>query len=380
MRRRLAVTVAAGAVALGVVALSVGTGVLPRGTGEGADVAARPLAAPGSPAQPRPLTYAEGSTIHLGDRTIDTQRDLLSLEVTDDGAAFTTFYGGVWFTDGRTVTQIGVTSAARATDTGVQWGPAGRPIGRVVAARTGSRLAWLEYPVFGDRVEPPEIVVYDTRERHRVARLPVTANADCPVCAQVIAVRDDDVYWSDLSQSTLVSANRGSARNLFRTEVSTGNTRRVPATEYRSVLRRGPRALVVGDSLESGAVGDGVGEDFALVGGLLVFHALGGGRETFDAGTGQRLLLRAPARYAHAGPAESFYLFEWLSDDRFAMLDATAWHTGVHRGEDLLVCTISTQRCTVAIRRPDSAGSPIVPGVETPGSSQAVDRAVADQR
>jgi hypothetical protein len=87
-------------------------------------------------------------------------------------------------------------------------------------------------------------------------------------------------------------------------------------------------------------------------------------------------VLRASSHYGYGfGAAERLYLFQWLDDDRFALLDGTGWNSGEYRGEDLLVCRLSTGRCTVAVRRPPSAGSPIVPEIGSPGAEQAQDRA-----
>jgi hypothetical protein len=378
MRRRRTAAVAAGVLAL-VAGLVAGLAVVSRlDTAESAGIATRPLAAPDTSGTPRPLTYAEGRTIHIGDRSIDTHLDLLSIDVTDDGAAFTTFDGGLWFTDGSSVTQIGLTSSARATSTGVSWGPAGRPDNRIVSESSGTRLAWLEYPRAGRQVARPEIVVYDSRQRRRVARLPVAANPDCPVCAQIVRVDDDAVYWTDTHVNALLPTERnGGSTRLFRTRVSTGKQQQVPLADYQAALRHTPRTLVVGSSPTSGSAESGVGEDFAFVDGLLVVHAMGVGDATFDAATGHRLRIAAPPRYGGLGPAKWFYLFEWLDNDRFALLDATAWSGGVHSGEDVLVCSLSGSRCTVTLRRPISAGSPIVSGLETAGAEQAEKRAIS---
>lgn len=332
-----------------------------------ADGAARPA---------RPLTYAEGQTIHLGDRTIDTGVDLLSLDLTDDGVAFTTFDGLLWFTDGATIDQIGATSPGRQTGRGVQWGPAGRPNDRIVSDNSGSRLAWLEYP----ELDRPEIVVYDSHERRRVARVPIEQRNACERCTRIISVRGDDVYWTDSLQRGFGSSelSRSKAR-LFRYQVSSGKNMRVSVSSYGAGLRSSPRMLVVGDSLETGTVEDGINQDFAFIGRRLVAGGRGTGRPTFDPVTGRQLLIRPPARLGYGfGAAERLYLFQWLDDDRFALLDGTAWNSGEYSGEDLLVCSISHGRCTVAVRRPRSAGSPIVPELGSPGAELAQARAAGE--
>jgi hypothetical protein len=366
-RRRIA------AAAVSVLALAVG-GVACQSTPAEKPAAPRrePSASPRVDVT-RPLTYAEGQTIHLGDRSIDTGQDLLSLDLTDDGVAFTTFDGGLWFTDGSTIEQIGAMSPGTASAHGIAWGPDGRPNDRIVSANTGSRLAWLQYSEFGR----PGIVVYDTHARRRVAAWTVEQRPGCSRCAQLVSVSDDDVYWTDGLWPGPEGQGSGNAR-LFRYRVSTGVQRTVSVQAYDAYLRSRPRTLVVGDSLESGTVEDGINQDFAFVGRRLVAGGRGTGRPTFDPVTGQQLRLRAPARYGYGyGAAERLYLFQWLDDDSFALLDGTDWNLGELTGEDLLVCHIATRGCAVAVRRPASAGSPIVPEVGTPGAELAQGRAAA---
>lgn len=326
-----------------------------------------------APRPARPLTYAEGRTIHLGDRTVDAGHDLLSLDVVDGGVAFTTFDGGVWFTDGSTTAQIGATSPGQASHRGILWGPAGRPNHWVVSDNTGSRLAWFEYPAH-DR---PEIVVYDAHEAKRVSRVPIEPKRGCGRCAQIISVDDDHVYWTDTLWRDLGSSDQSESRTRpFRYEVSTGTQIRISAADYEADLRTRTRMLVVGDALDSGTLSDGIDQGFALVGRRLVARAPGG-VSAFDPVSGKRLALEAPSGYGYGyGYAERLHLFQWLDDDRFALLDASSWNTGDYLGEDLVVCSISSDSCEVAVRRPPTAGSPIVPELGTPGAEQALARAM----
>ena len=72
-----------------------------------------------------------GQVLHLGDREIDTGLDYLSIDVTDDGAALSTFDGGIWFTDGSIVDRVGATLPLRATGRGVNSGVSFPPDVRV---------------------------------------------------------------------------------------------------------------------------------------------------------------------------------------------------------------------------------------------------------
>jgi hypothetical protein len=370
-RRRLTAAVTASVVVAGI--------VVARGAESGESSPAEEATTTvqvGNPA--RPLTYAEGRTIHLGDRTIGTSLDLLSLDVTDDGAAFTTFDGSLWFTDGTAVTQIGLTNPGRVTDHGVDWGLGGRPNDRIVSANSGSRLAWLEYSRLDDRIDRPEIVVYDTHERQRVARVPIDPAHQCARCARIVSVHGDDVYWTDSLERGFGSSDRRPGRAaLYRVAMATGKQSRVSVASYRDLLRRSPRMLVVGATLVQGTVEDGINQDFAFVGRRLVAGGRGTGRPTYDAVSGKRVLLDAPQGSGYGfGAAERLYLFQWLDDDRFVLLDGTDWNAGKYSGEDFVVCRLSSGSCTVAVRRPASAGSPIVPEIGSPGAERAQVRAV----
>jgi len=351
----------------------------PRSSASGASLSAdrapvldRPLA--------RPLTYAEGQTIHFGDRTIKTGLDVLSLDVTDDGAAFTTFDGQLWFTDGKTVSQIGLTSPGRVVPRGVEWYPAGKPNERIVADYSGSLLAWLEYPRIGEQSEPPELVVYDSHERRRVARVSLRPTNACPNCARIVLVHDDHVYWTNGPVKGLgTSMQRLSKTRLHRYDLSTGRQTTLSVDSYQTELRSRARTLVIGDSFDDGTVGDGVGEDFVLVDRSLVARGRGTGKKTFDPRTGRRIVFSAPSSLLRGSGGERFYLFQWLDDDTVALLDGSGWRTGKHRGEDMLLCTLSTGRCVIAPRRSASTGSPIVPEFETPGGAHAQARAARAQ-
>jgi hypothetical protein len=323
---------------------------------------------------PRPLTYAVGRTIHFGDRSIRTGVDVLSLDVVDDGAAFTTFDGLLWFTDGRTLRQIGLTTPGQVISHGIGWSPAGRPNDRIVADYSGTRLAWLEYTRAGKYSESPQLVVYDSRLRRRVARVALGAMA-CPNCAHVVSVHGDHVDWTDVPLGGLgTSAQRQSGTRLHRYDLSSRRETPLSVRTYQAELRRRPRTLVVGDSVASGTVGDTVGQDFVVSGRHLVASGRGSGRRTFDPRTGTEVGLHTSWALAAGRGGERFYLFEWLDDDTVALLAGTAASTGTRRSDDMLVCTISSGRCTLATPRPDSS-SPIVPEFETPGAGQAEARA-----
>ena len=304
----------------------------------------------------RPLVWAEGRVLHLGRRTVATGHDLLTLDVTDDGVAFTTFDGVVWFTDGGRPQQVGATLPARVVADGVDWGPFGRPDRWVVSDNAGSRLAWLEV----DESDRLAVVVYDTASRSVVAQVPVaTGPRGLPT---LLSVGDDRVYWTD---------GVGPNTRVTRYDVSTGRRWRVTAAAYRADVGRRPRMLLLGTSRRFATLSDGIGQGFAFVGPRLRPRG-GEWGEAWASATGAHLVLRTPPRSTYGfGVAERLELVQWLDDDRFVLLDSTGWNAGDLGGEDLLVCRLSRHTCGVAVHRPASLRRLVVPEYATPGSARA---------
>jgi hypothetical protein len=318
--------------------------------------------------------YAVGRSVHVGDRSVDTHLDVLSVVAAEGGAAFSTFDGALWFTDGATVTQIGRTTAARVTATGVEWGPAGQPGDRVVADDDGPDVAWLEYS--SARTARPTIAVFDTSSADTVVRLPFPAPAGCPACARIVSLHDGAAYVADRPLDLHTGGQSTQASGLFRVDLRTGRRTPVPTGSYLRLLETNPRQLVVGTSAGSGLVGDGVGLDFEFVRQQLVAHAVVP-EAVYEARTGRALELRGSATMARGmGLGDPLELFEWLDDDRVALLDISVT-AGLGVGEgDIVVCRISTSRCAVAVRASTHGTTPIVPGVMTVGSEQAESVAV----
>ena len=83
------------------------------------------------------------------------------------------------------------------------------------------------------------------------------------------------------------------------------------------------------------------------------------------------MLRLTPSVAVSLGPTDSFYLFEWLDDDRFSLVDASGTRTrGLNQG-DIVVCRLSTSRCAVAVHRAQPTRSQIVPGIDLEGSDRA---------
>ena len=98
-RARVATTVA---VAASLVAVTATTVYLGRAADREVEPAP-PLPAPSS----RPLTYADGRTIHYGEHTVEADGAVVELDVTDYGVGFRTDDGQIWFTDGSTIDPLG---------------------------------------------------------------------------------------------------------------------------------------------------------------------------------------------------------------------------------------------------------------------------------
>lgn len=158
VQRRRRILVAGSALAL---ALVLGTTVLV--TTRGADrptPAEPPVPVPTWDIGTRPLAYGQVQTLYIGERTIDTGLDFLSIDLTDEGAALTTLDGGIWFTDGDTLELIGTTLPNVVSHD--DW---------VANDASGPLLAWMEFR--DQRIDRPELVVFDTAGRDEVAREPV---------------------------------------------------------------------------------------------------------------------------------------------------------------------------------------------------------------
>jgi len=341
--------------------------------------ATRPGVSIGSASSVRPLVYAVGQTVHVGSRTVDTHLDVLSLVAAEGGAAFSTFDGAVWFTDGSAVTKIGMTTPAQVTATGVQWGPAGQPNDRIVSDDAGPDIAWLEYPDVEVGPARPTIAVFDTRSADAVVRRRFPVSPVCPSCARLVSLQRGVAYVADRPLDLHTGAQTAEASGLFRVDLRSGRREPVTTAAYLDVLEHSPRQLVIGTAPDNGLVGDGVGVDFEFVDQQLVAHAVSP-QAVYEARSRRLLQLRgSPAMARGMGLGDPFELFEWLDDDRFALLDISVNPgLGVRQG-DILTCRISTSSCAVAVRATTHGSSPIVPGVQTAGSERAEAVAVRGQ-
>jgi hypothetical protein len=298
--------------------------------------------------------------IHVGDRRVQVEARVGSLQATDDGVAYLTDAPGpfttVWFTDGRTVTRLG-----RTGDAGVR----GDEI--VKSAVAGSRVAWIEYPPS----PPAQVVLYDTHLMTEVARTPVGGIPGCghawprrgrQNCLSVLAVRDGTVFvgpWAGNFDGVTTSKEP-----VTRFDVPAGEHRTIPYAEYEAELRGTARGLVVGDAWESGEATPGVGEYLFVEHGRLVKKVFShnGFREhpatLFDTATGRAVpAFELPPAYRHD---EAFIVSQWVDDDGFVVWAHDYGSADTGQG-DLLVCRLSTARCDLAVSPPAGTRHQIAP-------------------
>jgi hypothetical protein len=316
-----------------------------------------------APTPTRQLTYADVPSeqapnwrirsIQYGDQTLRLGV-VLHMDVTDDGLAVLAEDGTIYFSDGSSVERIGQTSIE------VSFSDAD-----VKAASAGSLLAW-----FGPADRDRSLVVYDTHKHRVVAQVPVTGCV--PGQCRLVTVVGNRVYWSE-------SDPPPTGQPLRALDVSTSTVSETDAAGLSAYLRGFPRGFVKGDSYADGDVAtqdvNPEGVFFAPVGSSLELRRLV--RETsdepvYDYGgfdtTGRRLHLRLPSGYTPA--ASDYTLFQWIDDDRFAVMAGAAhnefgWN-GFPGYGDILVCDISRERCTVVAKGPSDDGYRIVPHLDVP--------------
>ena len=128
------------------------------------DSGAEPEPAPSPTLVERPLVYAAGATVHVGDETFDAGATVVFVDATDDGVVFTTEDDSrLWFHDGSTAEVIGLVPIEFALQPDVD------------TANPGSLVVWTDAASpSGKRpgYRPTDKIIYDTSQRAVVGRLP----------------------------------------------------------------------------------------------------------------------------------------------------------------------------------------------------------------
>ncbi len=333
-RRRLLTVVAASAVAAGAVAVAsvLATGALSR--------TASPL--PGDPVAPssgtvvedaasRPLVYADGRTVHVGDRTTRADEPVAFVAPTDDGAVFEAMLDGrLWFTDGTRTEMIGTSgfTAAPTSHAGV-----------VSTGPSGSLVVWADRSRSEEK-EPTELVVYDTSRHAEVARIPVP---DRDAQTIVAYVGDDEVWYAD----------RATSRHVHRFDLRSGTTRRLDRSDLDAVLDRQSRVFTA--VAPDGRVVHGP-PSFSVQAGRLVARIDAGvvAAAPVTLADGSRLRLRLPTGYVGPWPADeapALTVSQWLDDDHVVLWADDGGGDLPAKSGDLLVCRLPDGACTVTVPR-----------------------------
>ena len=338
-RRARRTTVTSIAVAASVVAASAATVYL------GRDVDREPEPAPVTPPTSRPLTYADGSTIHYGDRTVEADGPVVELDLTDYGVAFRTDDGQIWFSDGSTTDRLG-----RLGETGPgysdEWPLTSHP-GWMLSSNAGSRLVWFEFPSPGD----PEVVVYDTGSRHEVARDPVALGPGHTAVPAELSERF--VYWFRDPNPDKMPEEQAQVRY----DPATGEQSPITEPELlrdldrdaaeRSVRLKGdgrwetaPHGFHYSDGMDL-QIGLSLEKETAGVDGLA---PLGPGDQVAEDVNGHPFVFEPPPGYTDkAGVA---WLVQWLDDETVVVVSP------LRQGTNLISCHLDTGRCDVATSAP----------------------------
>ncbi|HWJ81162.1 MAG TPA: hypothetical protein VNS55_02895 [Nocardioides sp.] len=256
----------------------------------------------------RPLVYAEGRTVHVGARTVETDEPVAFIAPTDDGAVYEAMLDGtLWFTDGTTTQVIGTSGYTAA--------PTAHP-GVVSTGSSGSLVVWADV-VRPDRY-PVELVVYDTSRGKKVARIPVPERGRT---ASVEYVGEDEVWYS---------SDGGADRRVHRFDVRSGEITSHPRSDLQAVLRHDPRAIA---SVSHGQVGADAAVTLA---------------------DGSELRLRLPNGYVGPWPADeepALAVSQWLDDDRVVLWADDGGGDLPAKEGDLLVCRLPDGVCRVVVAR-----------------------------
>src|SRR4051794_2018271 len=235
-RTRRTATVAAAGVAAAVVAVmgAVQLEVVDHNS-------APPPTSPAPEEGARPITYAEGDTVHYGDQSISMPGRVVELDLTDDGVAVRTADNRVWFTDGSAVDEVRAIGEAGGGGDASHGGDYlwGSYVGRMGSGNTGAVVAWLEFP----QGQLGSVTVYNTES----GQLSEPAAIDLPytdVASGLYSVDDEAVYgFTDLTYGEELHPN-------WRIEYATGafKTMHQPQSYQRILESHGlARTLLISD-------------------------------------------------------------------------------------------------------------------------------------
>jgi hypothetical protein len=341
-RRHRVLVVATATAAVGAVAL----GALAVKSDEPRDVEPAPSPPPSPPGTvavdttgTRPLVYAEGRTVHVGDRTVRAEEPPGFVDVTDDGAVFeATLDNTLWFTDGTTTTPIGTTTyTAAPTFHGGVW-----------TGDTGSLVVWGDVAGRPSR-EPTEMVVFDTSRLEEVGRFPFVGQY-----TQVVYVDDDQVYFTPDNTTPgcwLHDVQGCDDPHLFRYDVVSGETTEIGLAELDADMATHARVFVA-DVDETDSVHDlHQGARFTRDGRTLV-HAY---PSPLTRSNGVAVRLRVPSGWTAPGPGPEGFdgliqVSQWLDDDTVVVWADDGGGDLPAKEGAVLVCRLQDGVCRVVVR------------------------------
>jgi hypothetical protein len=281
----------------------------------------------------RPLVYAEGRTVHVGDQVIDAAEPVAFIAPTDDGAVYeATLDGTLWFTDGATTEAIGTSgyTAAPTAHSGV-----------VVTGSSGSLVVWADL-AHGRPGIGSEFVVYDTSRREEVARIPFPERGRA---AYVEYVGESEVWYG---------ADGGTDRQLYRFDETSGSTTPLHRSDLHAVLDTDRRTFTA------------VASDGRMVHGQPSFDVIGsqlvaGIHDDVDddatpvtLADGSELRLQLPTGYVGPWPADedpALAVSQWLDDDHVVLWADDGGGDLPAKSGDLLVCRLPDGVCRVTVPR-----------------------------
>lgn len=293
----------------------------------------------------REVTYAVGSTINYGDRSIDVSPQKVETFVqTDDGFVFSDANGAIFFTSGAGTEKIGFSGLAY-----------GR---QLVADDSGSYVAWVD-----TSARPAsEFVVYDTASQSEVVR---TSEGNTPTSEQtgefelpmMRAVDGDHAYWHSSAGITAWDLSGGTGQ-LLAPDANYQGLQDVAAGQVARMTPNTQGTVVAADSAANGQVFDGTFANLSPSA-TYVYTDVNDELRVFDVQTGQQ---RTPAHpgYPFVG------LTEWLDDDIFVVVGIRAGNTESDP-LDLLTCSVSSQECTLAVAEVGRVNELVLPIGETLG-------------
>jgi hypothetical protein len=293
----------------------------------------------------RPLTYADDSTIHYGNDTIEAEGPVVELDVTDYGVGFRTDDGRIWFTDGSTPDRLGTFGE---TGPGYRdpWPLMSHP-GWMLSSNAGPRLVWFEFPTPG----APEVVTYDTATRREVARDAVGLEAGHTAAPAELSERF--VYWfKDPNSDTMAEE-----QTLVRYDPGTGEQSPITEPELLEDLDRDAAVRSVrlkGDGRWETAphgfhYSDGMSLQIALssekeTAGVNGLAPVGPGDMVPEDVDGHRFVFEPPPDYTDkAGVA---WLVQWLDNQTVVVVSPLPNRT------DLIACHLESKTCDVAASAP----------------------------